>query len=144
MITQEEMLSAERACCRLVHEYCYAVDDCDADRFVEVFTADAVWDRVGHASLTGHEQLRAFFTARPTDTSTLHVCSNVLVNVIDAYRATGRSYVTVFRSGRSTDPYVLPPAIPDLVGQYTDDYRQTGFGWRIARRQVSVRFRGEG
>jgi hypothetical protein len=141
--TPEEMLSAERACCRLVHEYCYAVDDCDADRFIDVFTADAVWDRAGHASLTGHEQLRAFFTGRRTDISTLHVCSNVLINVIDADIATGRSYVTVFRSVRSAVPEVFPPAIPDLVAQYTDDYRKTGFGWRIARRRVSVRFGGK-
>ncbi|TCK36210.1 SnoaL-like protein [Paraburkholderia sp. BL8N3] len=143
-MTQEEISSAERACCRLVHEYCYAVDDCDADRFVEVFTADAVWDREGHAPLTGHEQLRAFFTGRRTDITTLHLCSNVLVNVLDADSATGRSYVTVFRSEVLAHREGLPPAIPDLVAQYTDDYRRTAHGWRIARRKVSVRFRGKG
>lgn len=140
-MTQEELQAAELACSRLVNEYCYAVDDCDVDGFVRVFTEDCIWQREGQLSLSGRDQLRAFFVSRPENVVTMHVCSNLLVNVISTQRAEGRLYLTVFRSDRGADPQHLPPALPDVVAECFDDYQWTAEGWRIARRVTKFRFR---
>ena len=140
-MTPEEIQAAELACGRLVNEYCYAVDDCDVDRFVGVFTDDGVWQRDAQLIFSGREQLRAFFVSRRENVVTMHVCSNLRVNVIDAQRAEGRSYLTVFRSDRSADPQRMPPALPELVAECFDNYQRTAAGWRIARRVTTLRFR---
>jgi hypothetical protein len=139
---REEILAAEAACTRLVHQYCFVVDDCDTEGFIEVFTEDGVWGRSGQPLLSGHDQLRAFFIARPKNVITQHLCSNVLVNVIDADNATGRSYVTVFRSLQPAPggDQELPHAIPELLAEYADAYRRTSKGWRISKRVTTVRF----
>lgn len=131
---------AEIACRRAMTAYCVAADSHDLAGFLNVFTADAVWERPGKGELRGHQEIASFFRERPRDVTTCHVSSNALVEVVDASTARGTSLATVYRrEGNGSEQDVIDPT---SIIQYLDEFRRDADGaWRIASRKTRTIFR---
>ncbi len=130
-----EELDMHRACAQLPIAYCWAFDTRDVDALVELFHADAQWQRPSGDIIIGREQIRASFM-KPLAGILRHVASNVLVTPVDVQHATGKSLATVYRATERADdaPPMLSP--PIHIVQYDDHYRRDDDGcWRIASRR---------
>jgi ketosteroid isomerase-like protein len=136
-----QRLLIERACGRLVAQYCHVIDHGEAARVAELFTEDGVWASPEN-TMTGRAAILKGFTNRQNNKGRMsrHVCNNLLLDVIDENTASGVVYLTLYRhdaeEGRRTSP-AQPPAV---VGEYRDRFRNTADGWRFERREIVVSF----
>jgi ketosteroid isomerase-like protein len=135
-----ERLRIERECERLVTAYCHHVDHGEAERVAELFSEDGVW-RSPEVSLEGREQIHKAFARRQAmvERTSRHVCTNLLVNVIDADCAEGVVYLTLWRHDGEPGR-VAPLEQPELLGEYRDRFVRTPEGWRFAQREIAVSF----
>jgi ketosteroid isomerase-like protein len=137
-----ERLLIERECERLIYSYCHVIDHGDAARVAELFTEDGVWAST-EVTREGRAAIAAAFQARQANTARMsrHVCSTPLIEVTDANKARSVTYLTLFRhdgaAGRRSSPL---KGLPELVGEYRDEFGRTPEGWRFQRREVVVAF----
>ncbi len=138
-----QRLLAERACQRLIVEYCRLVDFGKAAGIADLFTDDGQWEGV-ELMLTGREEIREWFTRRQNVTRRVsrHVCTNVAVAVLSENEAESLCYLINYRHDRVEGDTGLPvPAeVPKYIGDLYDQFRLTPDGWRFARRRVAVAF----
>ena len=75
-------LLIERACARLVVQYCHLIDHGEAARVAELFTEDGVWASPEN-TMTGRAAILKGFTNRQNNKKRMsrHVCNNLLVDV---------------------------------------------------------------
>ena len=118
-----ERLLAERACERLIVEYCRRVDFGEAARIADLFTEDGVWSGVDLV-LNGREEIREWFVRRQALERRVsrHICTNVAVDVVSPDEAQSVCYLVNYRHDRR------------------DAFRRTPDGWRFTRRHVDVAF----
>src|SRR5271165_1900538 len=92
-------LMIERACGRLVTEYCQVIDHGEASRVADMFTADGVWSSPEN-TMTGREEIARGFRNRERNTVRMsrHVCDNLLIVVVDEVVAAGVVYLTLYRN----------------------------------------------
>lgn len=136
-----EKMLIERACERLVQQYCHFVDHGQASRIAELFTADGIWTSPEN-TMTGNEEIRDGFSRRERRTArrSRHVCTNLLIDVQDEEHATGCVYLTLHRHDDKQEADVRPSEVPAVVGEYQDNFVKTPAGWRIQRREIVVDF----
>ena len=136
-----ERLLIERACERLVTQYCHFVDHGEAARVAGLFTEDGVWSSP-ETTMAGHAAIRAGFQRRQDNVALMsrHVCSNLLIDVESVELAHGVVYLTLYRNRGEAGRRVSPSAAPSIIGEYRDIFRRTDLGWRFARRDISVSF----
>jgi len=123
---------------RLAYRYAVAVDGCDRDGFLDVFTADGrlrTWQPDAEepfVDLRGREQL-AFVPKVMNDLyrRTAHLMTNHLVE-IDGDHATGQLLCTARHLHK--DP--ADRAVLVVVIRYVDRYAREADGWRIADREI--------
>ncbi|CAH1660505.1 nuclear transport factor 2 family protein [Chelatococcus asaccharovorans] len=129
-----DLLVAERACERLMIEYCACVDMRDFDKLVGLFTQDGVLKRPD-GEFAGHAAIAAFFAKLTTD-PLVHVCSNMLIHIDSPHAGRAMSYVTVFRSyGENADGLPKLEA-PYVVAKYVDRFAVEDGAWKIAFRDT--------
>jgi uncharacterized protein (TIGR02246 family) len=140
-----QTLLIERACQRLVTDYCHFVDHGEAARVADQFTEDGVWASPEN-TMTGRDAIRRGFERRQANTARMsrHVCDNFRLDVIDADHAEGVVYLTLFRHDGEPGRRTSPVGTPELVGEYRDRFVRTADGWRFARREIAVSFVGAG
>jgi ketosteroid isomerase-like protein len=138
-----ERLLAERACERLIVEYCRLVDFGEAARIADLFTEDGVWSGVDLV-LDGREEIRAWFVKRQglERRVSRHICTNVGVDVVSPDEARSVCYLVNYRHDRrdGDDAMPVPTEVPKFVGECRDAFRRTDHGWRFTRRHVDVAF----
>jgi hypothetical protein len=138
-----QRLLAERACERLIVEYCRLVDFGNAAMIAELFTEDACWEGTDLV-LNGRQEIREWFTRREGVTRRVsrHICTNVGVDVLSEDEAESMCYMINYRHDRSEGDTRLPvPAEhPKYIGELRDRFRRTPDGWRFASRRVDVAF----
>ncbi len=137
-----ERLLAERACERLIVEYCRLVDFGEAAGIAELFTEDGVWESADLV-MDGKAQILAGFSRRQGVTRRLsrHLCTNVAVDVTSSEEATSLCYLVNYRhdqEGPRTGP--APVELPKFVGEYHDRFVRTAEGWRFAHRRADLGF----
>ena len=137
-----ERLVAERDCARLTHRYCRFADRGEASRLAELFTEDGLFRTPGMV-LRGRAEIAHTFAEREalTDLQTLHLCTNIDVEVLDATTARGWVNLCLFRRWRdagSTAP--VPQTAPSLVASYDDRYARVDGRWLMASRVQRVVF----
>ena len=139
-LTNKVIEGIERACERLIVDFASAVDERDYAATVDVFTEDADFIRPD-SSVKGKKQISELLNARPETLHTLHVCSNVQIDVVNETQAKGRCYFTFYSfNGPIPDSGLLPVTGPDKVGIYDDEFSLTADGWKISSRKVLIRF----
>lgn len=136
----------ERECERLVTRCCHYVDHGEAQRIADLFTEDGVWTAPGIVTMRGQQELRKGLGERQARTTRVarHVCTNLLLTVIDENTAEGVVYLTLYRHDRKEgedEGELAPLEAPLMLGEYRDRFVRTPDGWRIAHREVAVSFR---
>lgn len=136
-----ERMLIERACARLVTEYCHFVDHGEAGKIAGQFTDDGIWASATDVR-TGREAIERSFQKRQANTARMsrHVCSNLLIDVIDENNATGVVYLTLYRHDGDPGRRVSPSDVPDVIGEYRDTFVRTAEGWRFKRRDICASF----
>ena len=136
-----QKLLIERACARLVTEYCHVIDHGDAAKVADLFTADGVWASPEN-TMTGREAILRGFTNRQNNKARMsrHVCNNLLIEVIDQNTAQGVVYLTLYRNDGEEGRRFASGASPSMVGEYRDQFENTADGWRFKRREVAINF----
>lgn len=132
----------ERECARLVNAYAQYIDLGQAERVVELFTEDAVWEGPG-TRMAGREEIRKGFAARQRSRRvSRHVCTNLRVDVVDEDEARGIVYLTLYRHDpqEGAEGRAAPLDGPVVVGHYRDRFRRVDGAWRIAHREIEVAF----
>ena len=137
-----ERMLIERACERLVTEYTHLVDHGEAARIADLFTDDGSL----LPAAEGREAIRAFLQARQDHAgrASRHVCTNTLIEVHDGDRASGVTYLTLYRHDGEPDRTESPLDGPVYAGEYRDTFVRTADGWRFSRREIVLDFREPG
>lgn len=93
-----ELLPAERACERLIHQYCRVVDDGNHSLLAELFTEHGLFDN-RDMRLEGRAQIRRVFTEREAvrELRTRHDRTNILADVTSPMEASGVIYRSPYR-----------------------------------------------
>jgi hypothetical protein len=131
-----QMLLAERACHRLINEYCIRVDEVATGKVGELFADD------GFIENDGRRTEGAALLDMPSGTqrgiAMRHVSSSAVVTVLDADRAEAISYFTAFVEPAGSTTYQRPFA----VGHYRDTFRRTPGGWKFQSRIIHTDMKG--
>ena len=134
-MTDLTALLAERACKRLMLEYCEYVDTRQFERLVALFARDGVLNRSDTGEIRGHAAIKAFFDKLTTD-PLIHAASNLLVTVTGPETAEATSYVTVYRSYRENATGLPKLEAPYVVAKYVDNFVVEDGEWKIGFRDT--------
>jgi hypothetical protein len=137
-----ERLVAERDCERLTHRYCRFADRGEASRLAELFTEDGLFE-LPDLRLRGRKEIAGTFARREalTELRTLHLCTNIDVEVEDETTARGWVNLCLFRRWAAGDgDLAVPVTAPALVATYDDVYARVDGHWLIAARTQHVLF----
>ena len=137
-----DRLLAIKDCERLTYQYCRFADLGEAQRLGEVFTEDGLFKTPGMA-LRGRTDISRAFTERAAlaELQTLHLCTNIDIEVVDDSTARGWVYLCLLRRWRTagnTEP--VPVTTPSLAAVYEDEYTRVDRNWLIASRVQRVLF----
>lgn len=115
----------------LRHEYSYAIDAQDWDRFLSLFTDDAriefPQDSVDHAPVQGKDELEAFCSGLEQRRFTAHMMHNAVLEV-EGNEASGTWY------------FEVPEVVEDgsavwVQGRYEEEYERVDGAWKFSRIQ---------
>ena len=97
MDNELQMLLDEKACEKLIAEYCRLADFGNASGIADLFVADGSWAGPG-VSMIGQDAIREGFSRREAVTrrQSRHICTNVLIHV-DGDQAHGLCYIVHLR-----------------------------------------------
>ena len=137
----DQVLQIQSACERLSILYARMVDFKQYELVPEVFTEDAFLNAGG--PLRGMEKIAKGMSRRPETLRSRHVLTNIFIQVLDADRARGTSYLSLYRhvGEESLSPGAIELSGPAAVGEYEDEFRRTEDGWRISSRVLHMQFR---
>jgi len=120
---------------RLAHEYCHGLDKRDPDRFLAIWTPDAVWALGGDTNPRGHEEIGATAAQAiwPSFTETHHWTSNHVVDDMSEGTARGTCDISaVVRDAQGR--WMIASAT------YADTYTKYDGRWLISRREAITHF----
>ena len=133
-----QQLLIERECQRLIHRYAYLNDERHFDALITLFTEDAVLYRPSAptSALRGRAAILAAFQSRPADVRTFHLCSDIVIDIVDAENVRARSRIVLLSGPRSdgaqgVDVVSKAPA----PGTFEDHLRLSAQGWQFAQRR---------
>jgi hypothetical protein len=135
-VNDVERLLAIKDCERLTYQYCRFADLGEAGRLGEVFTEDGLFETPG-MSLRGRSEISRTFAHRAalTGLQTLHLCTNIDIQVLYDFTARRWVYLCLFRRWRATDSAEpVPITTPSLVAVYEDQYALANSRWLIESR----------
>jgi len=138
-----DVLAIERACERLINEFFAAIDGRNEARLHELFTEDATYARPidPNTVVSGRDAIVKMFEARPTNRVMHHTCSNVVISVESAERATGHHRVMLYTASaeQAAHPqFGLKSDERVLIGRFDDVFVKTPAGWRFHSRRGRV------
>jgi len=134
-------LTVEAECTRLMNRFNWAVDAMDYDQVVSLFIPDCIFSRADKF-FHGHAGLRQSLNNRPSDRTTRHVISNIVIDVADADHARGKAYCLVFgHRGPLSPEGEATLSAPDSLIVPEAKFVRTGEGWRIAHWNIGLSFR---
>jgi len=127
----------EQACTRLIAQYAYLNDERRFDELAALFTDDAVLYRPSapDQAIVGRAAILAAFRKRPAQTMTFHVCSDILIDVVDDATALGRSRILLLSAPRGEPGGPAPVAGTPVPGVFRDRFVRTDDGWKFAERR---------
>ena len=140
MLSDDQRAQIAAACTALSVAYARHVDFGDYEAFVDLFTEDAIL--AAGPVREGREAIRASMAQRSPELRSRHVLTNIHIDVDGPDAARGISYLTLYRhiGPESLDDAAVPMRGPAAVGHYSDRFRLTPAGWKIAERRLSLAF----
>lgn len=137
-MTDAERDLIERACEKISIAYARHIDFRDYEAFADLFTEDGVLEVFGQP-LRGRRAIIESMSQRPANRKSLHIFTNIWVNVLDRDNASGITYLSLFRADHD-GPKPAPNTLPLLAGYYDDVFVRTPAGWRFASRKATMLF----
>jgi hypothetical protein len=141
-MTAEERLFIEHLCRRLSLEFARLNDQGRYEELAELFLDDGVFCRplAPEVELSGRESILCDFKRKAANVLSRHVCSNILIDVLNEREAVGEAYFTVYRQEWTTAERPREFSGTIYVGRYRDHFWKTGTGWRIKERRGTYDF----
>lgn len=129
-MTSDEIRAIEHECARLIAAYANLNDAGEWAAVADLYTRDGRFARPSAPDdwIEGADAILAAFVSRPAR-KTRHVCSNIVVSVIDADNAEAESAMVLFIEDGGIK-----------VGSFHDRFRLTAAGWRFAERRGTITF----
>lgn len=130
-VSAADRRAIEWDCARLISLYAQLNDAARWEEVAALYAPDGLMTRptAPDAPIVGRDAILAAFQARPPRV-TCHICSNIVVTVESACRASGSSAMLLFTAADA----------PPLVGGFRDIFVLTDEGWRFAERRGSLAF----
>ena len=112
--------------------------------FRELFAMNAVIDIPEYPPFAGIDAIMAAQAQwKASGVVMRHVCTNFVVDVVDADHATGICYVMVFHHEPSAEPSTeARPSLPVSLGEFHDIFVKRGGQWVFQSRKLLRVFRG--
>jgi hypothetical protein len=123
----------ESACTRLVTRFSDCLDERRHEDLVGLTTPDCVW--ASGSEVVGHDAIRARLAARPASRKTLHLVTNLVVDLLSPTSATARCCILVYRFDAPFQP-PSPLTAPRVVAHCRDELVKQEGRWLIARREM--------
>jgi len=117
-------------CSQVILRFFRALDESNVEALLSVVAKDGVWVRQG-TELAGHAAIRDAFAQRPANRTTLHLVTNLVVDVDGAATARATSYLTVHAETGQAGREVCPAGPPKLIAVSNTDLRRDEDGWKI-------------
>ena len=136
-----QKMEIEKACERLIYQYCYLVDHDEAAKIADLFTEYGTWFNV-NVTMNGSDGIRQGFQKRQDNQARMsrHVCTNVLIDVISAYEARATVYMSLYFHDGEPGRERSPTDCLQKLGEYRDRFVKTEERWRFASREVIANF----
>lgn len=139
-----ERIEIERACERLVLDYCRALDLGDMNAAADFFAEAGTMARpmTPDVVIQGREAIRAGLLTRPKTLLTKHLTTNIQIDVQDRDHASGLSYLTMISTTPpegAKPPYVS--AGPLWFGECADTFIRENGVWKIKDRRGSIQMK---
>ena len=131
----------EHDCARIAYRFTHIIDRGNASEVAQLFTEQGVFEVPG-ASMNGREAIRQQFKGREgSHKLSRHVCTNMVIDVIDEDHAEGLCYMTLYKyePGHAIDG-PAPLNGPAYVGNYLDQYLRVEGEWKFSQRTAQVIF----
>ena len=122
-------------CIEIIHRYSHYADLGRRSLIPDLFTEDGVLGFPGQP-IRGRRALRDHFSLDQPDRTTVHVCTNTVIDVVSLEEARGITYLTVYAVEGEVDPYA-PVDPPVRVGYYTDQIVKVDGHWRFRERAIT-------
>lgn len=129
-MTDEQRRQIEQDCARLIALYANLNDRARWQDLAALYAENGRMARPTAPDewIEGRDAILAAFQSRPART-TRHVCSNVVIDVINDASAAGESAMLLFTGDGAPK-----------VGSFHDRFVRTDAGWRFAERRGSLTF----
>jgi hypothetical protein len=129
-MSPEQRRVIEQDCARLIALYANLNDAAQWNDLAALYASDGRMARPSAPDnwVEGRDAILAAFLARPART-TRHICSNVVIDVLNENEAVGTSAMLLF-TGNSAPK----------VGSFHDRFVHTEAGWRFSERRGSMTF----
>lgn len=138
-LSEVDKLVIAHECEAVLLAYGERIDNGDREGAAALFTEDADF-RVRGGPLKGREAIRTAFASQrnPADpTVTLHVFTNVRVEVVGRDHCKLKAYEVIYRYD-PVDTEKNTSLAPTLVGKLDDEFIRTKDGWRYAKRHLTA------
>lgn len=145
MNTTDAQLLVELRLMKLSHEFAYYTDHQRYEELVQLFTPDALLDRVLNVS-RGHAEILAGLKARPAQFALRHLSTNFHFTHVDENTVKGVVYnVTYTATLNAAGEFPAVHGAPQgTVLEFHDVYKRVGESWLFAQRVTKPVFLTEG
>jgi len=136
-MTEQETLSIEQACGRLILDFAFHSDRRQYESLAALFTVQGRLTRPSGEVLVGHDAIVASYRGKASTRITRHICTNIRITVDSSQRARGLAYAIVFvadSNQKPVEPFGIPADARQLVGEFEDEFARTSEGWRFESR----------
>lgn len=131
--TKINTLEIRAQCEALVIGFAHHIDHREFEEAIAVFTENAVFERPD-ATFNGHADMREFWSQRPPEHVTRHLCCPPFFTEVGENSAKTITQVTLYNAQKSESP-VPTISSPTAVIEFHDSFELTAQGWRIAHRR---------
>jgi hypothetical protein len=127
-------LNAERECSKLCANYSKAIDQRDIKLFQALF-APEINVVLGSDHYETREAFLEAIRKRPAERVSAHVCTNIIIDVIDENNASGICYLMLFRSDCEAEIKSHAENLsPRMIGIYFDKFQKLENKWKFRER----------
>ena len=123
----------ESECQSLVLAFAHHIDRHQFEEAVAIFTENAVFERPDH-SFNGQAEMLAFWSQRPPEHITRHLCCTPFLTELNADSAKAITQVTLYQAEKGDSP-VATINNPAAIIEFHDSFVKTDVGWKIAHRR---------
>ena len=137
-MNSRERVAIEAECTRLINDFVWYADTSDYEKTIALFMPDCTFGYDGGTLYQGHDGLRTLFgMLAANQRKSVHITTNVLVDVIDEDNAESKAYSKIFFKD---DPGAGPLA-PFTIMRFDCRFSRADGNWRASQWRTRFDFR---